>query len=289
MGMGLTTTRTTMARPSRSARILVFIALSVVAALLGSADTSLAQPWRERQGLGARQQGLLGRALAHLKAATPQQSHLFFVGFAGYGGQAVFKREVLAVRELFDGRFGTEGRSIALVNHPSTADQFPLASVGNLDDVLQHVGRLMDVGRDTLFLFLSSHGEPGIVAVEMPGLALPQLRPAQLKRMLDRSGIRKRVIVVSACHSGSFIPALADPNTLVIAASRADRSSFGCEDRRDWTYFGDAYFNKALREKTSFRGAFDRAKQLIAEWEARERLPPSLPQIAGGEALDDLD
>src|SRR5437763_9000530 len=94
------------------------------------------------------------------------------------------------------------------------------------------------------------------------------------KKMLDRSGIKKRAVVVSSCHSGSFIPALADPNTLVITASRADRNSFGCEDRRQWTYFGDAYFNQALRQDASFRRAFDRARELIAAWEAEERQTP---------------
>jgi hypothetical protein len=77
--------------------------------------------------------------------------------------------------------------------------------------------------------------------------------------------------------------------TLVIAAARADRSSFGCEDRRLWTYFGDAYFNRALRQETSFRRAFELARQLIATWEVEARLQPSLPQIAGGEALPEGD
>jgi hypothetical protein len=73
---------------------------------------------------------------------------------------------------------------------------------------------------------------------------------------------------------------------LVIAAARADRSSFGCDDKREWTFFGDAFFNKALREETSFKRAFARAKRLIAQWEARGKLTPSLPQMMGGEALD---
>jgi hypothetical protein len=103
--------------------------------------------------------------------------------------------------------------------------------------------------------------------------------------MLDRSGIRNRVVVISACHSGSFIQTLADQRTLVIAAARADRSSFGCADKRKWTYFGDAYFNRALRRERSFRKAFERARKLVERWEARERLVPSLPQMLGGEAL----
>ena len=155
----------------------------------------------------------------------------------------------------------------------------------NLERVLQHVGKIMDPARDTLFLFLTSHGERALLAVEMPGLHLEHLTPAMLKSMLDRSGIKRRIVVVSACHSGSFIPALANANTLVIAAARADRTSFGCDDQRQWTYFGDAYFNKALRQETSFRKAFERARRLVARWESKERLVPSLPQIMGGEAL----
>ncbi len=85
--------------------------------------------------------------------------------------------------------------------------------------------------------------------------------------------------------AGSFIPALAGPTTLVIAAARADRASFGCEDQREWTYFGDAYFNHALRQETSFKRAFARAKGLVEQWEKAEKLVPSLPQMMGGEAL----
>jgi hypothetical protein len=262
---------------------------SAVVAVAFWTDGIAAERWVERQALTSRQPQLLERVLAPLQPTRGNQARLYFVGFAGYGDEGVFMREVLAVRQLFDDRFGTKGRSIALINHPSTADEVPLADITNLDEVLQHIGKVMDRQRDTLFLFLTSHGEKGMLAVKMPGLALRQLRPARLKMMLDRSGINKRVIVVSACHSGSFIPGLADPNTLVIAASRADRTSFGCEDRRQWTYFGDAYFNRALRQETSFRRAFERAKQQIAEWEVEDGLRPSLPQIAGGEALSDVN
>jgi hypothetical protein len=231
---------------------------------------------------------LLRSALDALQPATPGPAQLFFVGFAGFGSQAVFKREVIAVRRLFDERFGTAGRSIALINSPSTLNDAPLANAGNLDRVLQHLGKLMEPGRDTLFLFLTSHGDRGALAVEMPGRGVDKLTSQQLKAILQRSGIRNRVIVISACHSGSFISALADPTTLVIAAARADRSSFGCEDQRRWTYFGDAYFNRALREETSFTAAFRRARKVIALWEAQEKRIPSLPQMAGGEALDSL-
>lgn len=274
-----------MTRHVRKILVLVVAACGLAATLVCWIDHAAAQRPVERQALYGQQPHLLERALAQIETAPDGQPQIYFVGFAGFGRQAVFKREVLAVRQLFDDRFRTRGRSVVLINHPSTLAEYPLANVGNLDRVLKRIGQAMDTSRDSLFLFLTSHGQQGKLAVNMPGLSLAQLRPKALKKMLDRSGIRNRVIVVSACHAGSFVPALADPHTLVIAAARADRSSFGCEDRRRWTYFGDAYFNQALRRETSFRRAFERAKRLISLWETRDRLVRSLPQIEGGEAL----
>jgi hypothetical protein len=253
-------------------------------------EQDLAQPAGEPkldvEAVSRKQPLLLQRALAELEGARADRSpRLFFVGFAGYGWEAVFKREALAVRALFDERFGTRGRSLTLVNHPSTVDDIALASPANLERVLQHIGGVMNPDTDTLFLFLTSHGRKNLFAVDMPGFAFDALSPAALGSMLDRARIKNRVVVVSACHAGSFIPRLADPTTLVIAAAHADRTSFGCEDRREWTYFGDAFFNRALRQERSFERAFWLARRTIGRWEARERLVRSLPQIAGGEAL----
>ena len=249
---------------------------------------SIAQPRRPDVDIEAayyRQPQLVERALSRLEPPRPGRTELYFVSFAGFGPEAVFKREALAVQELFDERFDTAGRSLALVNHVTTLDSIPLANITNLDLVLQHLGRLIDRNRDMLFLFVTSHGDKGMIAVDMPGFGFNTLTPERLKSVLDRSGIRNRVVVLSACHSGSFIPALADANTLVITAAHADRTSFGCDDRRQWTYFGDAYFNQALRRETSFVRAFDEAKRLIRLWERREKLPASQPQIAGGAAM----
>jgi hypothetical protein len=253
-------------------------------------EQDLAQPAEEPkldvEAVSRKQPLLLQRALAELEGARADRSpRLFFVSFAGYGWEAVFKREALAVRALFDERFGTRGRSLTLVNHPSTVDDIALASPANLEQVLKRIGGSMNPDTDTLFLFLTSHGRQNLFAVDMPGFAFDALTPAALRSMLDQARIKNRVVVVSACHSGSFIPTLADPNTLVIAAAHADRTSFGCEDRREWTYFGDAFFNRALRQERSFERAFWLARRTIGRWEARERLVRSLPQIAGGEAL----
>jgi hypothetical protein len=75
----------------------------------------------------------------------------------------------------------------------------------------------------------------------------PFWRWYNLANMLARTGMRHKVVVISACYSGIFIPRLANPDILVITAADADHPSFGCQDKAKWTYFGDAFFNVALR------------------------------------------
>ena len=233
-----------------------------------------------------RQPALIGRALALLEPERASHRDLYLIGFAGFGRQHVFRHEVEAVDELLGERFGTRGRSLELINSPDTVDHVPLAAPDNLDVALQRLGHIMDPSEDVLVLFLTSHGTPGRFAVAMDELSLRDLTPGQLRGMLDRSGIRNRVIIISACYAGSFVDALKGDNTLLMTAASADRTSFGCADKRDWTYFGDALFNHALRHAASFSEGFDMARQLVAEWEQRDGSRPSEPQISIGRNIE---
>src|SRR5262245_65342965 len=142
-----------MAHPSAKIGILRFLALSILAVVVGWTPTTAA-PRPELQAITERQPELLKRALGQLRAPSGQPQ-LYFVGFAGYGRQSVFKREVLAVRQIFDARYGTRGRSIALVNHLTTLRELPLASTSNLECTLAHLGRVVNRSRDVLFLLLT--------------------------------------------------------------------------------------------------------------------------------------
>ena len=93
-------------------------------------------------------------------------------------------------------------------------------------------------------------------------------------------------MIISACYSGVFTRPLADPNTLIITAADADHSSFGCKDKKEWTYFGDAFFNTALRRTTNLRDAFALASALIRKRELQSGLKPSNPRMAGGENIE---
>jgi hypothetical protein len=173
-------------------------------------------------------------------------------------------------------------------------DTLPLATATNLRRAIVGIGERLDPDEDVLLVFLTGHGsrEHG-VAVSFPRLPLNDLGPAALDAMLDEAGIRWRVVVVSACHSGVFVEPLRDAETLVITAAAADRKSFGCAPDEDLTYFGRAFFAEALAAHLSLPAAFEDARERIHAREAREQKTPSLPQMAAGEEivakLEDLE
>ena len=90
-----------------------------------------------------------------------------------------------------------------------------------------------------------------------------ELTPQQVASALDSEGIKNRVVIVSACFSGIFVPPLQNDNTIVMTASDDKSTSFGCAPERDWTYFGDALFQQSLQPGTDFQQAFDHARVLI--------------------------
>lgn len=232
------------------------------------------------------QGALLERALDALAPEREDRSDLYSILFAGDAGEDVFRNEVEFAQRLLESRADAGGRVLALVNHPDGADRRPLATATNLERALRRVADRMNVEEDILFLYLTSHGSPDHqLYVNQPPLPLDQLTPQRLRRALDRAGVRWRVLVVSACYSGGYVEALRDPRTLVITASRADRSSFGCGADSDITWFGDAFLAHALNETVDFTDAFARAKALIAQWEREEEFEASDPQIEEGEEI----
>lgn len=207
---------------------------------------------------------------------------LFAVLGAGSALQGVFLSEVEQVAEIARRDLGAEGRVLTLANSMAEPDRLPLLSKRNLRSALHEVGARMQKDEDIAFLFLTSHGSPEQFSLGYYQAGLGQLSSGELSDMLDQSGIRYAVVVVSACYSGSFIDDLAAPGRIIITASAADRSSFGCASENQWTDFGRAYFDEALRQTRDFRAAFDLAREKVAEREKAAGLKPSEPQISVG-------
>lgn len=228
----------------------------------------------------------LRHALDALEPERPGIADLYVLAAALYAREDVFMKEVQVIVDLFRSRFDAAGRTLALINNPKTVDEHPIASLTSLTTALHHVGQLMNTDEDVLVLYVSSHGtEKHHLSVEFWPLRLEAIDPAALKRALDESGIRWKVIVISACYSGGFVEPLQDEHALIITASSASRKSFGCGNESDSTYLAKALFDQELRKTHSFERAFDAARSSIVERERAQGFEPSEPQIFVGAAM----
>jgi hypothetical protein len=204
------------------------------------------------------------------------------VSFGLFGDQGVFRREATGAAQVVASRFG--GDPVVVKFNTKTGGG---ATGEALASTLQAAAKKMNGENDILFLILASHGSRDGLAVTAGQLA-ETLTPSNLADMLDRTGVRYKVVIISACYSGVFIPRLANADTLVITAADANHASFGCEDKAKWTYFGDAFFNVALRQAKSLKDAFLFARSLVLKRELRQGFEPSHPQIAGGGNVEPL-
>jgi hypothetical protein len=229
---------------------------------------------------------LLDNALAALNDSPADKIGLYFVGVAGYSAQDVFMKEVKYVSDIFETRFGTSGRSIVLINNPQTVLDVPIASVTSLRRSLAQIGKVMDTDKDILFLYLTSHGsQEHRLSLDFGSMRLDDLDPQTLRKILDESGIKRRIVVVSACYSGGFVEPLKNADTLVITASAPDKQSHGCSNDADLTFFGKAYFQDALQNAGSFTEAFDIAKPLVTEREISDGYEPAQPMMYVGSEI----
>jgi hypothetical protein len=143
----------------------------------------------------------------------------------------------------------------------------------------------MDRNEDVLVLYSTSHGHPtgGLVYKDV-ARGIGALPPPKLAQLIDAPGFRNRLLIIQACYSGQFVEPLAAERTIVATASTADRPSFGCSAGNDWTLYGHALINLAMREPQPLEAQFRRAAEIIAEEEQKAGLPPSNPQLSIGGA-----
>ena len=134
------------------------------------------------------------------------------------------------------------------------------------------------------FVYLTSHGAP--LGIAMAGSLIPQ---RAIGDILDHAcPNRPTVIVISACYSGMFIPVIRADNRLIITAARADRTSFGCAEDLQYTYF-DQCFLEALPKASDFLTLAGKAQECVAGREMQEMATPaSEPQLYVGASVAPL-
>lgn len=195
----------------------------------------------------------------------------------------VFAREAREAGRVLSHRYNADGRTLVLAGPDGEDDGLPSGSITSLMVALAHLAEKMDPQEDVLVLYSTSHGLPQGLAYHYGDQGYGILSPQRLKDALEELGLKRRLLLLSACYSGVFVPELASDETAIITASAANRTSFGCQPDNDWTFFGDALINRALRKPNGLLMAHREAQLLIADWESRMRVLASLPQARIGQ------
>jgi hypothetical protein len=235
--------------------------------------------------LNQAQAGLLQAEVTRLAPHPKSETAIYALGVAGWSGLDVFAKEIDGGLASIARVLPIKDRTLRLINNPATVASVPLASLHNFGAAVHAVGSVMNKDDDVLVLLMTSHGDPKGFGLQLPDQKPIDLTPKQVAETLDQEGIKYRVVIVSACFSGIFLPPLANDTTIVITAADDQHTSFGCAPERDWTYFGDAFLRQSLQPGADFEQAFARARTLIQGWELMDHAPPSNPQAHFGPAL----
>ncbi len=230
----------------------------------------------------------LGAAIAALQ---PQRAGVVdtYIVSVGLDSDPVFGREAGEAAKVLGRRYSAAGRTIFLTaGADDKAVGTPQGSPPNLAIALAAVADKMNLKEDVLILFATTHGDPVSGLVYRDGAnGVGMIAPQRLASLLDGLGFERRMILLSACYAGVFMPNLTSENSIIMTAAASNRTSFGCTPGNDWTFFGDALVNNALRKTQTFDKASDEAVLLISNWEATRKLVPSRPQIFVGDKAKD--
>ncbi|NHZ98659.1 C13 family peptidase [Massilia sp. CCM 8734] len=271
------------ARPLASLRAIVAIAVVMLTSVLEYhlAPTPMAwraapqpeapeeEPFMVSQEMMEAQLPLLDEQLDALKPQRPGVIDMYTITFAPYQGEEVFRRESTMVADVMARRFDAAGRGLQLINHRKTAEELPWATPLNLQRAIEGIGAIMDRDEDVLFIHMTSHGaSDGELAANFWPIDVEPVMPPDLKAWLDAAGIRYRVLSISACFAGNWIAPLAADGTLVMTASDADHTSYGCGKKSPLTFFGRAMYDEQLRTTTrSFTEAHAASRKIILQRE----------------------
>ncbi len=222
-------------------------------------------------------------ALGELRPQRPGIVDAFVI-VAALDSDPVFGREAREAGRVLASRFDAKGRTVVLADNEGEDRADAAGTPGQLAAALARAAALMDRDEDVLVLYTTSHGTPhaGLnFRHAVHGASV--ITPPELAGMLDLHGFHNRLIILQACFSGQFIPALAAPRTVIVTAASAMHSSFGCSPGNDWTFFGHALINQAMRHADTFTRQFRRAVVTIIGWEKKLGIEPSNPQIKIGQ------
>ena len=135
----------------------------------------------------AAQSYILDNALDRIADERGGETDLYFIAFAPHGRADAFREDAEAAQHVMDTRWGTDGRSIVLLNHPKTLISAPFATVTNLRETLNEVGGAIDPEDDVVMLYLASPtARNNQIAAEQPPLGARRARPCRPEAIARR-------------------------------------------------------------------------------------------------------
>lgn len=208
---------------------------------------------------------------------------LWLAGFAMHSNSRAFQGDLEAVLSVTK-QLSPSAMTLTFSNELQTRRlRYPFATAEVLREALAYIGKHAHAA-DRVIVFVSTHGLKDLLTVNVGGSYFPAVRSDQFALWLEALGERPTLIVLSACHSGSFIPVLAKPNRIIYTAASAERKSFGCafEDRN--TFFVEELL-RDFEGRRSLQQLFEAAGARIAERERSLNLLPSEPSSFIGAAV----
>lgn len=216
----------------------------------------------------------------------------FYLGLALDGQTAAFDGDIRRARDrLF--LQAASGPVLLLSNLKAEPDAEPHADMRTLPTAAKAGGQWLNNHAlqyktpALAVVTIGAHGGDNMLIVRLadePPRSV--VRGDYLQAFLNDLGNGPAVIIISACHAGSFIPALHAPNRIIIAAAAADRVSFGCGKNSASTVFMQALLDKELNRSLSLNELFMQARNRVIGLEMRLKLEHSLPQIDVGSDME---
>ena len=236
-----------------------------------------------------RSDALLAQQIETARAGIAQDAapRLLFAGMAMNDQTTAFRNDVL-LAESVARKVDPNAIVFKLVNPvPGQDANLPYATRENIASVLQKLSELARP-QDKVMVLLSSHGADGFLSVQAGKQPLGIASVADVGRWLEPLGDRPTLLIISACHSGSFIDPLRRPNRIILAAAAKDRSSFGCQPKSDNTFFIKELLRQPALLDLSTREMMRQATLGVTGLEVKMKLsPPSSPQYFYGAGVED--
>ena len=159
-------------------------------------------------------------------------------------------------------------------------------SIATAENVAKALAELKVGPGEGCLVFMTSHGTEQGLVFERDRANNRNLYPEDLGRALDaHCGQAPTVVVISGCHTGTFLrEATQRPNRIILTAARREKVSFGCDFRREYTYFDGCLLGEFDRA-ADWRELFDKTVLCIERLESASGVERSEPQAYFGDAV----